>query len=98
MMQAMRRRPSKARSRRKCALLSLLLVSFHNLIFYVSAASNQTNKARLQLLQTREELLEEVFESARSKTSGAAGKGKKYNELLQALVLQVRPLLTVLCA
>ncbi|GAA5986020.1 hypothetical protein JCM11641_004903 [Rhodosporidiobolus odoratus] len=52
------------------------------------AISNQNNKARLQLLEKREELLEKVFEEAREKLSEVTGDEGKYAELLKGLVLQ----------
>ncbi|GAA5995338.1 H(+)-transporting V1 sector ATPase subunit E [Rhodotorula paludigena] len=52
------------------------------------AISNQNNKARLQLLEKREELLEKVFEEARAKVSEATKDQAKYQELLKNLVLQ----------
>lgn len=55
-----------------------------------SAQSNMKNKSRLELLQTREQLLDEVFEAASGKiTAIQKGKGK-YKDLLKNLVLQVR--------
>lgn len=55
------------------------------------------NKSRLELLQTREQLLEEVFENARGKLAGIQKEKGKYKELLKNLILQVRSVsLTVL--
>lgn len=54
-----------------------------------SAISNQNNKARLQLLEKREELLEQVFEDAKSKIGQVTKDEKKYSALLKNLVLQV---------
>lgn len=56
-----------------------------------SAISNQNNKARLQLLEKREELLEKVFDEAKAKLGEVTKDEKKYSELLKNLVLQVRP-------
>jgi hypothetical protein len=56
-----------------------------------SAISNQNNKARLQLLEKREELLEKVFDEAKAKLGEVTKDEKKYAELLKNLVLQVRP-------
>ncbi|GAA6052953.1 hypothetical protein JCM3770_006754 [Rhodotorula araucariae] len=50
--------------------------------------SNQNNKARLQLLEKREELLEKVFEDARTKIGDVTKDETKYTELLRKLVLQ----------
>ncbi|KAI5476761.1 hypothetical protein MNV49_007351 [Pseudohyphozyma bogoriensis] len=50
--------------------------------------SNQNNKSRLQLLETREELLEKVFDDARSKLKDTVSDSKKYAELLKGLILQ----------
>lgn len=58
-----------------------------------SAISNQNNKARLQLLEKREELLEQVFDEAKSKIGEVAKDEKKYQALLKDLVLQVRAVL-----
>lgn len=55
-----------------------------------SSKSNQTNKARLRLLQTRESLLEDVFEDARSQLNAIQEDASKYAELLKSLILQVR--------
>lgn len=55
-----------------------------------SAISNQNNKARLQLLEKREELLEKVFEDARAKIGETTKDEKKYAILLKDLILQVR--------
>ncbi|GAA5984429.1 hypothetical protein JCM10908_003343 [Rhodotorula pacifica] len=52
------------------------------------AISNQNNKARLQLLEKREELLEKVFDEAKSKLGETTKDEKKYSELLKDLVLQ----------
>ncbi|BGP51200.1 V-ATPase V1 sector subunit E [Rhodotorula kratochvilovae] len=52
------------------------------------AISNQNNKARLQLLEKREELLEKVFEDARNKIGDVTKDDAKYTELLKKLVLQ----------
>ncbi|GAA5821348.1 hypothetical protein JCM10212_000983 [Sporobolomyces blumeae] len=52
------------------------------------AVSNQNNKARLQLLEKREELLEQVFDEARSKIGETTQDEKKYGELLKELILQ----------
>lgn len=48
------------------------------------------NKSRLELLQTREQLLDEVFEAARGKITGIQNDKAKYKELLKGLILQVR--------
>jgi len=50
--------------------------------------SNLTNKARLRLLQTREELLEEVFEAARGGLTDITKDESKYGDVLSRLTLQ----------
>lgn len=62
-----------------------------------SAISNQNNKARLQLLEKREELLEQVFDDARAKISDVTKDEANYTELLKKLVLQVRLLVLPSC-
>ncbi|GAA5835848.1 hypothetical protein JCM3766R1_005867 [Sporobolomyces carnicolor] len=52
------------------------------------AVSNQNNKARLQLLEKREELLEQVFEEAKSRIGEVTKDEKKYQALLKDLILQ----------
>ncbi|GAA5964068.1 hypothetical protein JCM3765_000889 [Sporobolomyces pararoseus] len=52
------------------------------------AVSNQNNKARLQLLEKREELLEQVFDEAKSRISEVTKDEKKYSTLLKDLILQ----------
>jgi len=52
------------------------------------AISNQTNAARLKVLQKREDLLNEVFEEARSKISGVSDDSTRYQDLLRDLTLQ----------
>lgn len=56
----------------------------------LSARSNQTNKARLEQLRVREELLESVFETARKGLSDLTKDEGKYAEVLEKLTLQVR--------
>lgn len=55
-----------------------------------SAVSTQSNKARLRLLEKREELLEQLFDEARSKIGETTQDEAKYGELLKGLILQVR--------
>ncbi|EGG02548.1 uncharacterized protein MELLADRAFT_44839 [Melampsora larici-populina 98AG31] len=50
--------------------------------------STQTNKARLQQLQIRDELLQNVFEDAKKGLSDVTKDSKKYSEILEKLVLQ----------
>jgi len=52
------------------------------------AVSNQNNKARLQLLEKREELLEQVFDEAKSRIGETTKDEKKYGDLLKDLILQ----------
>lgn len=54
-----------------------------------SATSNSTNKARLSVLEQRDQLLEDVFEEARKKTVELSKDESKYTPLLKALTLQV---------
>ncbi|KAH8915436.1 ATPase V1 A1 complex subunit E [Atractiella rhizophila] len=52
------------------------------------ATSNQTNKARLRLLNAREEYLEQVFDEGRNRVSGLSSDKGKYQTLLKDLTLQ----------
>ncbi|GAA5944071.1 H(+)-transporting V1 sector ATPase subunit E [Sporobolomyces koalae] len=52
------------------------------------AISNQNNKARLQLLEKREELLEHVFDEAKSRIGETTKDKAKYGALLKDLILQ----------
>jgi V-type H+-transporting ATPase subunit E len=54
-----------------------------------SAISTQNNKSRLKLLESRETLLEKVFEEARAKIGQTTSDKGKYQELLKGLILQV---------
>ncbi|TQS31968.1 hypothetical protein Golomagni_07735, partial [Golovinomyces magnicellulatus] len=55
-----------------------------------SAQSNQTNKSRLKILQTREQHLQSLFDATRDKLDGIAKDQAKYKKLLSQLILQVR--------
>jgi vacuolar-type H+-ATPase subunit E/Vma4 len=57
---------------------------------YFSEASNQTNKARLKLLQAREQHLDQAFEEARGRLKEVTKDKFKYEGILKDLVLQVR--------
>ncbi|SJX64203.1 probable Vacuolar ATP synthase subunit E [Sporisorium reilianum f. sp. reilianum] len=52
------------------------------------AQSNQTNKSRLKILQTREQHLQSLFDAAREKLNGIAKDQEKYKKLLGELILQ----------
>nr|CDI54678.1 probable Vacuolar ATP synthase subunit E [Melanopsichium pennsylvanicum 4] len=52
------------------------------------AQSNQTNKSRLKILQTREQHLQSLFDVARDKLNGIAKDQEKYKKLLSHLILQ----------
>lgn len=51
--------------------------------------SNQNNKARLQLLEKREDLLEQVFDEAKARIGETTADEEKYGVLLKDLILQV---------
>jgi len=50
--------------------------------------STQTNKARLRLLQRREELLQDLFTSAREKINVMSKEQGRYTQLLERVLLQ----------
>lgn len=52
------------------------------------AQSNQTNKSRLKILQTREQHLQSLFDATREKLDGIAKDQEKYKKLLSQLILQ----------
>ncbi|SAM84803.1 probable Vacuolar ATP synthase subunit E [Ustilago bromivora] len=52
------------------------------------AQSNQTNKSRLKILQTREQHLQSLFDAARDKLNDIAKDQEKYKKLLSKLILQ----------
>jgi V-type H+-transporting ATPase subunit E len=54
-----------------------------------SAQSNQINKARLKVLQAREETLAELLNEAKKQLGSVASDGS-YRGLLKDLILQVR--------
>lgn len=54
------------------------------------AQSNQTNKSRLKILQTREQHLQSLFDAARDKLNDIAKDQEKYKKLVGQLILQVR--------
>lgn len=55
-----------------------------------SAKSEQTNKSRLRILQTREHHLQELFDGARGRLTDLVQDQGKYQGLLTGLILQVR--------
>lgn len=52
------------------------------------AQSNQTNKSRFKILQTREQRLQSLFDAARDKLGLISKDQPKYNKLLAQLILQ----------
>ncbi|KAI9286644.1 ATPase, V1/A1 complex, subunit E [Umbelopsis sp. AD052] len=52
------------------------------------AQSNQINKSRLRVLQARQQMLDELFDEARSKLTSVSKDSSQYPALLQDLVLQ----------
>lgn len=52
------------------------------------AKSDQTNKSRLELLQTREQHLQKLFDDARARLNELTKDQSKYEQLLQGLILQ----------
>lgn len=76
-MPSLRRRRSTSRCNRECAC-------GHSR----SAQSNQSNKARLQVLKLREEQLEGLFDKTRQKLTKLTNDKPKYKKLLEDLLLQ----------
>ncbi len=54
-----------------------------------SAQSNHINKARLKVLQSREDILDKLVHEARSKLKLVSSEEAKYHSLLENLLLQV---------
>ena len=52
------------------------------------ARSTVTNKTRLKVLSARQELLDDIFEKARSKLSGSTKDKKSYQGTLKNLILE----------
>ncbi|UZJ54275.1 hypothetical protein CBS101457_003595 [Exobasidium rhododendri] len=50
--------------------------------------SNQTNKSRLQILQTREQHLQDLFDGAKERLAELTKDQSKYSKLLKGLILQ----------
>jgi V-type H+-transporting ATPase subunit E len=50
--------------------------------------STVANKTRLRVLQARQELLDEIFETASSKLKDATEDAKKYQDLVKNLILE----------
>lgn len=85
-----RKKQVEVQKRMSVALLSDLGQSSHaHARSSGRAKSNQTNKARLQQLDIREELLGDVFESASKGLAELTKDEGKYAELLEKLTLQV---------
>jgi V-type H+-transporting ATPase subunit E len=53
------------------------------------ASSILTNKSRLRVLNARQEVLNDVFDDARSQLTGLQKNTDKYKELLKNLILEV---------
>lgn len=64
---------------------SMMLIMF----MFNSAQSNQINKSRLRVLQARQQMLDELFDEARSKLTSVSKDKSQYPALLKDLVLQV---------
>lgn len=64
------------------------MMSFSACFIPHSAQSNQTNKSRLKILQTREQHLQSLFDATREKLDGIAKDQEKYKKLLGQLILQ----------
>jgi V-type H+-transporting ATPase subunit E len=62
------------------------------------SASNLTNRSRLQILNARQEVLDGIFEDARTKLPDIQKDKAKYTKLLKNLILEVHdpalPMLT----
>jgi V-type H+-transporting ATPase subunit E len=52
------------------------------------ARSTVTNKTRLKVLASRQQLLDDIFEKARDRLSELSQDGSKYSEMLKNLVLE----------
>jgi V-type H+-transporting ATPase subunit E len=53
------------------------------------AASNLANKSRLQVLNARQLVLDDIFEKAREKVPEISKDKGKYQKLLKGLILEV---------
>lgn len=60
-----------------------------DLLLY-SEASNQLNKARLRVLQARQQVLSDLMQTARGRLGTLSQDPTKYQTLLKDLILQVR--------
>ena len=58
------------------------------LLLTVSAKSNQNNKARLEVLKSREEHLQTLSSAAQEQLATLSKDGKAYKELLSKLLLE----------
>jgi V-type H+-transporting ATPase subunit E len=52
------------------------------------ASSKLGNRSRLRVLGARQEVLDDLFEQSRKKLTGASKDKKKYQKLLEALILE----------
>lgn len=59
------------------------------------AKSTVLNKQRLKILAARQEVLDDIFEEARSQLSSIAKDSAKYSKLMEQLLLQVGPIVSV---
>lgn len=66
------------------------------LLLYLSAQSTQLNKARLRILQRREEHIQDLFTSAREKLLELSKDEGRYVQLIEGIIVQVRILNTPL--
>lgn len=55
----------------------------------LSAQSTSTNKSRLRVLQTREQLLQDLFTDARGKISELSSEEGRYSQLLEGIIVEV---------
>ena len=81
-------RRAKLLSERANPLLPLYYVYSSRRIY--SAQSTATNKARLKLLQAREQHLQELFDKAREQIVHFSEERGRYEQLLQSVIVQVR--------
>ena len=94
-MASTRRSANRLKSLRRCKYdVSHLLyeeADHDRLATLFSAQSTQLNKSRLRLLQRREEHLDELFEKAREELLALSKDEGRYAQLIEGIVLQVRP-------
>lgn len=70
--------------------------------YLLSAQSNHINKARLRVLQERQQVVDSLFEETRQRIHDIANDEEKYAGLIEALILQgaytlMEPEVTVRC-